>query len=90
VPTIFPFTPSQSSPFQFQPTLDGTVYTVIVTWNLFGRRYYVNIYDLSGVLILCTAMVGSPQGYDVNLVGGYFTSSKMVFRQSSQQFEVSP
>jgi hypothetical protein len=28
--------------------------------------------------------------YDVNLVSGYFTTSTMVFRESSQQFEVAP
>lgn len=28
--------------------------------------------------------------YDVNLAAGYFTTSTMVFRESSQQFEVSP
>lgn len=28
--------------------------------------------------------------YDINLVSGYFTTSTMVFRQQSQQFEISP
>ena len=88
--TVYPFTPNQSGPFQFQPTLDGTVYNVIVTWNLFGRRYYINVYALDGTLIVCMPVVGSPVGTDINMVGGYFTTSSLVFRQPSQQFEVSP
>lgn len=28
--------------------------------------------------------------YDINILGGYFQTSTMVFRQASQQFEVSP
>ncbi len=83
----FPFTPSGAAPFEFQPTLDGLQYTVVVTWNVFGRRYYVNVYQLDGTLVLATACVGSPNDRDINLIGGYFTST-MVFRAQSQQFEV--
>lgn len=54
------FTPPRKTPFQFQPTLDGQVYNVSVTWNMFGQRWYLNLYDLNGNLIDCTAMVGSP------------------------------
>ncbi len=85
----FPFIPSTNAPFQFQPTLDGQQYTVIVTWSLFGRRFYVNVYKLDGTLIVCRAMVGSPNGYDISLTSGYFTS-KMVYRAPSRQFEVTP
>lgn len=85
--TVFPFTPSATSPFQFQPKLDGVQYTAIVTWSLFGRRYYLNLYQLDGTLVLATAMVGSPLDYDISLVAGYF-ASKLVFRQQSNQFEV--
>lgn len=60
--TRFDFVPSNSAPFQFQPELDGATYTCVVTWNLFGRRYYLSCYDLAGVRIFTTAMVGSPGG----------------------------
>ena len=60
--TYTDFQPSTQQAFQFQPTLDGNVYTVIVTWNLFGARYYINVYSLDGTLILCTALAGSPTG----------------------------
>lgn len=160
--TITPFVPNNRVPFAFQPTLDGQVYNVTVTWNLFGVRYYINVYSLAGVLVVAKAMVGSPDGlaieglswangkafattslphgfkigttialtvtgcapdafngqiqafvtgpqtltwaiagdpgmatafgavtYNISLVAGYFAST-LVFRQSSQQFEVSP
>lgn len=83
------FVPPASGAFQFQPTLDGQVYTVIVTWSLFGRRFYVSIYQLDGTLVVSLPMIGSPSFRDISLTAGYFTST-LVFRQANQQFEVSP
>jgi hypothetical protein len=161
--TITNFAPTVLAPFQFQATLDGVIYTVIVTWNLFGRRWYVNVYAPDGSLKLSTALVGSPTGvtlqglswaagmvtataaaphgykvgktvqltvsgaspdayngkvqafitgpstftypvaadpgsatvfgaasYNIDLVGGHFVTSTMVFRQAANQFEVTP
>lgn len=87
---IFPFAPTQTANVQFQPTLDGATCTVIVTWNVFGQRYYINIYDLNGNLILCRSLVGSPLGFDIDLVKQYFKTSSMVYRAPTQQFEVVP
>lgn len=87
--TFTNFAPSPQTPFQFQPTLDGQAYTVVVTWNLFGQRYYVNIYDLGGVLVVCLPLIGSPVGYDISMTGGYFAST-LVYRVRNRQFEVSP
>jgi hypothetical protein len=56
------FVPSTGSPFQFQAQFDGDIYTVIMTWSLFGARYIVNIYDLTGTLIVSRPLVGSPSG----------------------------
>lgn len=88
--TIVPFTPNDNAPFQFQATLDGAAYTVVITWNLWGQRYYVNVYDISQNLIVSIGMAGSPTGADINLVAGYFTTSTLVFRAPSSQFEVNP
>lgn len=161
--TYFPFVPNAQSPFEFQPTLDGQEYTAIVTWNLFGQRYYLNVNQLSGPLVFSLPLLGSPDGagiqalswsfgtatavtaqphgymvgqtvlitisgcvpdsyngtfpalivdsvtftyqiaadpgdptalgteiYNINLGGVYFTDSTLVFRQSSQTFEVTP
>lgn len=61
--TVTDFVPSTVAPFQFSPTLDGATYNVIVTWSLFGRRFYINVYALDGTLVLSTALVGSPTGF---------------------------
>ena len=60
--TFVDFTPSRVAAFQFQAQLDGANYNVVVTWSLFGRRYYINVYALDGTLVLSTPMVGSPAG----------------------------
>lgn len=161
--TITPFVPNPQTPFQFSPTLDGNVYTVVITWNLFAQRFYFNLYQLDGTLVVSLPLIGSPDGvqleglewsrskaiatlplpnnyrpgdtarltvagcspdayngiyqcliqnssvlnyslsadpgpatvlgtvvYNINLVAGYFNTSTLVFRQSSQQFEVTP
>lgn len=62
---FFTFTPSANSAFQFQPTLDGQTYLATVAWNLFGKRWYLNITTTDGALILSRALVGSPSGYNV-------------------------
>jgi hypothetical protein len=66
VTTLFPFLPSSQAPFIFQPTLDGEVYNATVTWNLFGRRYYLNLAQLDGTLVVCRSVVGSPNGVDIS------------------------
>ena len=89
--TYTDFAPSATEvpPFQFAPTLDGEVYNATATWNVFGQRWYLNIYSSSGDLILATPIVGSPQNYDISLVAGYFTST-LIYRQANNQFKVTP
>lgn len=57
--TLVPFTPSTSAPFTFQPIIAGTQYNATITWNAFAERYYLNLTDTSGNLVLCTAIVSS-------------------------------
>lgn len=66
--TTIQFSPTPNSNFQFPVTLDGKVYNVVINWNLFGARYYVNIYDLSNNLIVCRPLIGSPLGYTLSSV----------------------
>lgn len=61
----FDFQPASTGPFQFQPTLDGSIYTAIVVWNLFGQRYYVNLYSLGGALVFSVPLIGSPVGLNI-------------------------
>ncbi len=58
--TFVDFVPTATSPFTFQATLDGQQYQVLVSWNIFGQRYYVNVFALDGTRIVTIPMVGSP------------------------------
>lgn len=59
MPTVA-FQPNPIAPFQFQAVLDGLTHNVVVTWNVFGQRWYINIYTVDGVLVLARSMIGSP------------------------------
>lgn len=61
----FNFVPSTSVAPQFQPTLDDQVYNAIMTWNLDGQRYYINLYQLDGTLVFCLPLVGSESGTNI-------------------------
>lgn len=87
---VIPFVPQPTELFQFLATMDGGSVTVIISWNLFGQRWYVNLFDTSGVLVAAFALVSSPDDRDINLVAGYYQTSTMVFRDSTNQFEISP
>ena len=88
--TLVQFNPSPYANFQFNPTLDGITYTAICTWNLYAPRYYISIYDNSGNLVVTNPLVASPDGFDINLVFGYFQTSTLVYRASSNNFEIIP
>ena len=88
--TIVNFNPSQSANFQFNPTLDGITYVAICTWNIYAPRYYISIYDNSGNLIVTNPIISSPDHFDIDLVYGYFQTSKLVYRASSGNFEITP
>lgn len=87
--TIIQFQPSDSSPFQFTATLDSVQYSVVFTYNIAGQRYYINIYNQQGALIVCKPMVSSPPNYDISLTAGYFIST-MIYHSVNQQIEILP
>ena len=87
VTNVIIFTPSNNSNFQFQVTLDGSQYNIIVNWNIYGERYYVNIYDVNNTLVVCLPLIGSPLNYNISLTAGYFTT-QLVYRVQNNQFEV--
>lgn len=84
----FPFAPTTSANFTFTPTLDGTEYTVLVNWSLFGNRWIINVFTLQGVLVFQKPLRTSPDGSNINMAEGYFTSTQLVYRASSDTFEV--
>lgn len=84
---IVKFTPNPYSNFQFQATFDGTNYTVIVTWNIYGQRYYVNVYTLNNRRVFSLPIIGSPKDANISMTAGYF-STQFIYRESMQQFEI--
>jgi len=84
---IIPFEPDSNTNFQFQATLDGQEYNCICTFNAYGQRYYINVYDLFGTLIFSRPVIASPSFYNVSLTLGYFDTT-VIYRESSQVFEI--
>lgn len=58
--TIVPFNPQPTAVFRFSPVLDGVTYSATVTWNIYGQRYYLNIYTVDGTLKLSIPLIASP------------------------------
>lgn len=78
--------------FQFNVTLAdvyGNIqsYTLAVTWNLYGQRYYLSCYTQQNAVVFCVPLMNSPDNYSINLAAGYFSTS-IVFRESTQNFEI--
>lgn len=87
--TIIPFNPSINANFQFQATLDEDVYNVICTFNAYGQRYYVNVYDLAQNLVFSRPAVASPDTFNISLTIGFFTTV-MIYRESLTAFIIDP
>jgi hypothetical protein len=62
VTTYFPFQPTPAGAVQFGPVFDGNPYAAIVTWNLFGARWYLSLYAGNGVRVFTLPVVESPAG----------------------------
>ena len=93
--TVTAFSPTATEPFQFQAVLTDVVlgtatYNCVVLWNSFGQRWYLQVADQSGNLIVNTPMVASPPGYVISLVAGYFSGSSLIFTEGTQTFVAAP
>ena len=64
--TFYPVQQSTIGPPQFTATLDGNPYIVTVVWSLFGQRYYVNCFDLSGNLQFSRPLIESLPGLTIS------------------------
>lgn len=85
------FTPSTTSspPFQFTAELDGDDYIISVSWNVYGQRWYITCTDVNGNIVRTEPLIESPDSSDIYLLPGLFTSSTILYRDSSGNFEVS-
>ena len=63
--TFTSFQPTATAPQQFNATLDGDPYTILVTWELFDQRYYINVHDQTNTLVVCEPVIGSPTPLDL-------------------------
>ena len=90
--TIIPFQPSATNapPFQAQVTLDGSPYALACTWNFAAQRWYASLTDSAGNLAWMGALVGSPLSADIYLAPGIFTTSTILYREDSGNFEINP
>jgi hypothetical protein len=88
--TLTYFNPQPNQNFSFNPTLDGSPYTAICTFNIYSQRYYISIYNNFRNLIMNRPLIGSPDDFNINLLFGYFNTSTMIYRVSSGNIEVAP
>lgn len=77
-------------PFQAQLTLDGNPYTLVAMWNLYRGDWYVSITDQSGNLVCNSPLIGSPPNANIYLFPGLFTTSTLLYRPSTNNFELGP
>lgn len=88
--TFVPFTPTPNGPFSFAATFDGATYQLTVLWNVFGQRWYLQCVGGNNQLVFMLPLIGSPNNGSINLLAGYFIANTLVFRVSSQNFEIGP
>lgn len=90
--TLVPFQASQTTapPFQATFTLDGASYNGAATWNVSGQRWYFTLTDLNGNVVWSGALVGSPEASNIYLAPGIFTTSTILYREGTNNFEVEP
>lgn len=90
--TLIAFTPSAtaSPPFTATITLDGAQYGLSVAWNAYAGRWYYSLVDQNQNTTITAALVGSPSGSDILLAPGLFSTSTILYRVSTGNFEVNP
>ena len=90
--TIIPFQPNSTNapPFLATVTLDGVSYSLIAMWNLYRGDWYISLIDQSGNLIVNQPLIGSPPDSNIYLAPGAFTTSTLLYRVSTGNFEIGP
>lgn len=90
--TLIAFQPNLTAgpPFQTTVTLGGNPYALVCTWNFAAQRWYVTLTDSGGNVAWSGALIGSPESYDIFLAPGIFTTSTILYRTGTGNFEVTP
>lgn len=76
-----------SPPFSFPSSISEGLVTIDVVWNWAGERYYLRVKNDIGTTLLFTPLIGSPMGYDINLIRN-ISASKLVYRAPTNTFEL--
>lgn len=87
---IIQFSPSKNNNFIFNVTMDNVKYNCVCSWNLFGQRYYITMLDINNNRIFTLPIIASPNDYNINIAEGYFLNSTLVYRATTNQFEITP
>ena len=87
-----PFQPQRNvaPPFQQTINMDGAAYNLVCTWNSYRGGYYVSLVDQYGTTVWYGALVGSPLTANIYLAPGIFTTSTLLYRSDTNNFEVGP
>ena len=79
-----------SPPFSYVFTLDSVAHLGTVTWNITAQRWYFTLTDQNGNVTWNGPLIGSPLNYNINLAPGIFTTSTILWREDTGNFEVTP
>ncbi len=90
--TTIAFAPNNSAspPFSTVFTLDGQNYNCVVGWNVYAQRWYFTLTDQAGTIYWTGPLIGSPMGSNILLAPGVFSTSTLLYRESTGQFEIEP
>jgi hypothetical protein len=97
--TTIPFTPNPTTapPFSAIVTLNGQPYTLATAWNMYRtgcapitEGWYMSLTDQNGNLLINQPLIGSPPNANIYLAWGLIGASTLVFRVSTNSFEVGP
>jgi len=95
--TFIAFTPQMTSqpsntapPFTAIFILDSKSYQGNVTWNFAAQRWYLTLTDSNNNLAWNGPLIGSPLNYNIYLAPGIFTTSTLLYREDTGNFEVNP
>lgn len=65
--TLILFKPDGRGPFQFTARIGEYETFARVPFNLYANRYYLELKDSSGDVIVYMPLIASPDSYDINL-----------------------
>lgn len=85
--TLIPFKPDENQPFQFTAKVGNSEVFGRIPFNLYSKRYYLELKDGAGNVIVYCPLISSPDDFDINLALPC-APGKLVYRESTNQFEV--